>query len=116
MFGKLFGKRSNDETVMADAEEQEYRIDGIYLDNQRKRFELEQMQEQQRRADRAEYDAEQRMYADRAKRDEAERKARAAQVRANGGRWIQRDDGTWIDCDGKIVSASFDGALDLSSL
>ncbi len=101
MFGR---KRNNDE--MAESELLEWLIENQYTDWQIKQFQYAQMQEQQRRADRAEYEAEQRMYADRAKRHEQERQARAAMVRRNGGTWIALPDGSYIDGNGNIVSAS----------
>lgn len=103
MFGK---KRNNDETVMADAEEQEYRIGGLYLDNQTKQFILEQMQEQQRQNNLSAYAAEQQRHALASQSMSAERLSRAAQVRANGGRWIALPGNQWIDGDGNIVRAS----------
>ncbi len=115
----MFGRKQVqfvDDSGMADSEEQEYRIGGLYLDNETKQFLYEQMQDQQRSAYRAEYDAEQRLYAERVNRYEQERLERAAMVKRNGGRWIQRADGSIIDGDGNIMSASYDGALGLDSL
>lgn len=103
LLGRFFG-RNDDE--MAESESLEWAIENQYSDLLIKRHQYDQLQEQQRRADRAEYDAEQQMYADRARQHESDRQARAAQVRANGGRWIQRFDGSFIDQDGNILSAS----------
>lgn len=113
LLGRLFG-RNDDE--MAESESLELAIENQYSDLLIKRNQYEQMQEQQRRADRAEYDAEQRVYAERSIRYEHERLERAAMVKRNGGRWIQRADGSIIDGDGNIMSASYDGALGLDSL
>jgi len=104
LLGRLFGG-SNDND-MAESEAIEWGIENAYTDWQIKRHQYEQMQEAQRSADRAEYEAEQRMYADRAKRYEKERKERAARVRANGGQWIELEDGSFIDGDGNILSRS----------
>lgn len=94
----------NDE--MAVSESLEWQIENSYSDLQIKQFQFQQMQEAQRRAYQAEYEAEQRMYSDRARQHESDRKARAARVRANGGRWIQQADGSVIDAEGNILSAS----------
>ncbi len=101
----MFGKRGND-NQLAESEAIEWGIENQYTDWQIKQFQYAQMQEQQRRANQAEYEAEQRVYADRAKRHEQERQARAAMVRRNGGTWIALPDGSCIDCNGNIVSAS----------
>lgn len=103
LLGRLFG-RNDDE--MAESESLEWAIENQYADLLIKRHQYEQMQEAQRNADRSEYEAEQRMYADRAKRYEKERKERAARVRANGGQWIELEDGSFIDGDGNILSRS----------
>lgn len=105
MFRKLFGKR-NDDTVMADAEEQEYRIDNSFFDLQTKRFVYEQMQEEQRQRHLAEYSAEKKREAEGYQAMKAEQAARAAQVRANGGRWIALSGNRYIDGDGNIVYSS----------
>ena len=102
----MFGKRNSD-NELAESEAIEWGIENAYTDLQIKQFQFQQMQEAQRRADQAEYEADQRMYADRARQHEADRKARAAQVRANGGRWIMQKDGSAIDSDGNIIDASY---------
>ncbi len=104
----MFGKRVQfvDDSGMADSEEQEYRIDGQYLDNQTKRFLFEQMQEQQRQNNLAAYAADQQRHSQASQSMDAERLSRAAQVKANGGRWIALPGNCWIDGDGNIVRSS----------
>lgn len=101
----LFGR--NTDNQMAESERLEWEIENSYVELQMKRLRYEQAVEEQRRKDKAEYDAEQKMYADRSKRYEAERLARKSAVkRYGGGKWLAQSDGTFWDFDGNIVYPS----------
>lgn len=101
----LFGR--NTDNQMAESERLEWEIENSYVDLLMKRLRYEQAVEEQRRKDRAEYEAEQEMYANRAKRDEQDRLNRKAAVkRYGGGKWLQQSDGTFWDLDGNIVYPS----------
>ncbi len=98
--------RKNSDNDMAESEALEHRITGTYLDNQTKQFILDQLNEQQRQNNLSAYAAEQQRYAQAAQSLDAERLSRAAQVRANGGRWISIGGNRYIDAEGNIVYAS----------
>ena len=71
-----------------------------------RQFIFEQMQDEQRQRNLAAYDAEQQRHAQNYQAMESERRARAAQVRANGGQWIALPGNRFIDAEGNIVYAS----------
>lgn len=100
----MFGKRNDNQ--MAESEAIEWGIENAYVDNQTKRFLFEQLQDEQRQRNLAAYDAEQQRHAQNYQAMESERRARAAQVRANGGKWIALPGNRYIDADGNIVYAS----------
>ena len=101
----LFGR--NTDNQMAESERLEWEIENSYVDLQMKRLRYEQAVEEQRRKDRAEYEAEQKMYADRNKRYEKERLERKAVVKKHGnGQWLLQPDGTYWDFEGNIVYPS----------
>ena len=91
---------------LADSEEQEYRITNTYLDNQTRQFLFEQMQDEARQRNLAAYAAEQQQHAQAYQSMEAERLARAAQVKANGGRWLPLPGNRYIDPEGNIIYSS----------
>jgi len=101
----LFGR--NTDNQMAESERLEWEIENSYVELQMKRLRYEQAVEEQRRKDKAEYDAEQKMYADRNKRYEKERLERKAVVKKRGnGQWLLQTDGTYWDFEGNIVYPS----------
>ncbi len=110
LLGRLFG-RNDDE--MAESESLEWAVENQYSDLLIKRHQYEQMQEQQRRADRAEYDAEQAARATSNRQAEVERQARAK--RANG-QIVQLPNGDLLFPDGTVTTGSINGALDLRCL
>ena len=71
-----------------------------------KQFIFEQLQDEQRQRNLAAYDAEQQRHAQNYQAMESERRARAAQVRANGGQWIALHGNRFIDTQGNIVYSS----------
>lgn len=64
------------------------------------------MHDEQRQRNLAAYAAEQQRHATNYQAMESERRARAAQVKANGGKWIALPGNQWIDGDGNIVRSS----------
>jgi len=100
----MFGKRNDNQ--MAESEAIEWGIENAYVDNQTKRFLFEQLQDEQHQRNLAAYDAEQQRHAQNYQAMESERRARAALVRANGGKWIELPDGSCITGDGTIAYPS----------